>query len=60
MTTQPPAAPRPDSLRRTPAPELAVTCPWCHAPAGTRCTGRRGRTHTTSHPSRVDTASAAA
>lgn len=60
MTAHKPPAPRPASLRRTPAPELAVACPWCHAPAGARCTGRRGRTHTTSHPSRAEQARSAA
>ncbi len=24
-------------------PEHAIRCPWCHAPAGQRCTGKRGR-----------------
>ena len=24
-------------------PEHAIRCPWCNAPAGTRCTTTRGR-----------------
>lgn len=24
-------------------PEHAIRCPWCHAPAGARCTSPRGR-----------------
>lgn len=24
-------------------PEWQIPCPWCHAPAGQRCTGHRGR-----------------
>ncbi|MFE2712289.1 hypothetical protein ACFXKI_09930 [Streptomyces mirabilis] len=24
-------------------PEHAICCPWCNAPAGTRCTTTRGR-----------------
>lgn len=24
-------------------PEWAIRCPWCEAPAGQRCTTRRGR-----------------
>lgn len=56
MTAQKPAAPRPAELRRTPAPELATACPWCNARPGQRCTGRRGRTLPTSHPSRTEAA----
>lgn len=27
----------------TKPPEWAIRCPWCHAPAGQRCTTPRGR-----------------
>jgi hypothetical protein len=40
--------------RRQKPPELAIRCPWCNAPPGTRCTGRRGRQLPESHPSRTD------
>jgi hypothetical protein len=41
--------------RRPKPPELAHRCPWCNAPPGERCTGRRGRQLPDSHPSRKTT-----
>jgi hypothetical protein len=35
-------------------PAHTVTCPWCHAPPGTRCTTPRGRKLTVpSHDARI-------
>lgn len=42
-------------------PEHAVRCPWCMAPAGHRCTTRRGRPlSVASHQARIDAHAAAA
>lgn len=39
----------------TTTPEHAIRCPWCQAPAGQRCTTRRGRTLSVpSHDARRD------
>ena len=39
----------------TATPEHAIRCPWCQAPAGHRCTTRRGRTLSVpSHDARID------
>jgi hypothetical protein len=36
-------------------PEHAIRCPWCLAPAGQRCTTRRGRhLSVASHQTRID------
>lgn len=36
-------------------PEHAIRCPWCQAPAGQRCTTKRGRDLAIpSHEARID------
>ncbi|MFC7220771.1 hypothetical protein ACFQLX_21805 [Streptomyces polyrhachis] len=41
-----------ESLSRR--PELAASCPYCHAPPGRPCTNSRGQQRRDAHPTRID------